>query len=149
MKKTIPSITLRPGNSKQLANWYLFLYTLAFLIISLAPIVGYYKFSLVFLLLLLGYARIQGYRLIPQIEVVEAHIKSSGHAKILLTDGQRISAKLRTDSLVTPWLVLLRFDVRNRWRHPLMILFQDALPEDEMRRLRILLNHGSFHQKGE
>ncbi|MES9850269.1 MAG: protein YgfX [Candidatus Thiodiazotropha sp. L084R] len=149
MRKTIPSIVLRPVKSKQLVTWYLFLYVTTLLIILAAPIDVYYKLPLVVTLLMLSYAQLQGYGLNLQIHVVEAQIKSSGHAKILLTDGRRFSAKLRTDSLVTPWMVLLRFDVRHLWRHPLMVLFRDALPEDEMRRLRILLNHGSFHQNGE
>jgi hypothetical protein len=80
-------------------------------------------------------------------QVVWAEIKSSGRAKIKLDDGRNLRARVRIDSVITPWVILLRFDVKKRWRSPVMVLFMDALPDQEIRHLRILLKHGSFNNR--
>jgi hypothetical protein len=118
-------------------------------VIVIAPIELIYKSILLILLALLSIVRFRGYGFNQRARVIEAQIKSSGRSKLLLADGRRVTASLRKDCVLTPWLILLRFDVRNRWGHTVMVLFQDALPEEEMRQLRILLKHGSYRQNGE
>jgi hypothetical protein len=54
-------------------------------------------------------------------------------------DGRKLLARVRHDTLVTPWLILLRFDLGRGWFHPTLVLTPDTLSEDEMRRLRVLL----------
>lgn len=146
MRNTIPSVVLKPKKSRQLTVWVLILHVTTVLLILAVPLLPQYKIPLVITLLWISYARIKGYRINRYRHVVEAKIRHTGHANIVLADGERVRARLRTDSLMTPWVVLLRFDVKNRWRHPVMLLFRDALADDVMRRLRILLKHGSFHQ---
>jgi hypothetical protein len=108
-----------------------------------------YKSILLIVLTLLTIARFRGYGFNQRARVIEAQIKSSGRSKLLLADGRRITASLRKDCVLTPWLVLLRFNDRNRWGHRVMVLFQDALPEEDMRQLRVLLKHGNYRQNGE
>jgi hypothetical protein len=144
MTNRLPAIYLNPARSRQLVIWYRCIYVLTFVVVISAPIGLTVKISLLTLVLL---TRLPIYKKFTPQQVVRAKIKSSGWSRIVLIDGMKRSARLRADSLVTPWLILLRFDLRGRWRHPVMVLFQDALPEREMRSLRIFLKYGSFVSK--
>ncbi|MCG8018043.1 MAG: hypothetical protein JAY97_17700 [Candidatus Thiodiazotropha sp. 'RUGA'] len=141
MTNRLPTIHLKPAPSKQLVIWLHSLYGVTLLAIISAPIGVTVKLVLLITIVL---TKLPVYSKLTPEQVVEAKIKWNGWSKIALRDGKRQTAKLRTDSLVTPWLILLRFDLRGRWRHPVMVLFRDALPQSEMRSLRILLKHGSF-----
>ncbi|MET0081348.1 MAG: protein YgfX [Candidatus Thiodiazotropha lotti] len=141
MTNRLPKIHLRPAPSRQLVIWHHSLYAMTFLAIISAPIGLTVKILLLAALVL---TKLPFYRMFTPEQVAKAEIKCNGWSKIVLTDGKKQTARLRTDSLVTPWLIILRFDLRGRWRHPVMVLFQDALPPAEMRSLRILLKHGSF-----
>jgi hypothetical protein len=141
MSKRLPAIHLKPGRSRQLVIWHRSLYALTCLAIITAPTGLTVKILLIIALVL---TKLPVYRRLSPQQVEKAVINSNGWSKIVLINGTKHSARLRTDSLATPWLILLRFDVRGRWRHPVMVLFQDALPAAEMRSLRILLKHGAF-----
>lgn len=149
MPTKIPAITVTPKSSRHELLWLYALHATAFIVTLAAPLLLFYKLPLLLLLILLTIARLRGYDFNPATRVVEATIESSGRSKIILGNGRRVAATLRTDSLMTPWLILLRFNVRHRWQHPSMVLFQDALPKEQKRRLCVLLKHGTFHQKGE
>ena len=149
MQSKIPAITLTPKPSRQLAAWYLVIHVSALLVMLSAPVTPAYKLPLLLLIILFGIVRLRGYDVNREAKVMEANIESSGRSRIVLGNGRRVAATLRRDSLMTPWVVLLRFDVRYSWHHPAMVLFQDAIPEEQMRRLRVLLKHGAFHQNGE
>ncbi|MCG7982401.1 MAG: hypothetical protein JAY90_06555 [Candidatus Thiodiazotropha lotti] len=142
MSYRLAAIHIKPGPSRQLMIWHRSLSAMTFLAIITAPIDVALKALLLLILFLL--TRLPVSRKFSPEHVARAEIKSNGWSKIVLADGEKYSARLRTDSLVTPWLILLRFNLRGRWRHPVMVLFQDALPAEEMRNLRILLKHGSF-----
>lgn len=141
MTNRLPKIYLKPVPSRKLGIWLHGLYGVTLLAIISAPIGVKVKIVLLIALVL---TKLPVYRKLTPEQVVQAEIKWNGWSKIALRDGKRQTARLRRDSLVTPWLILLRFDQRGRWRHPVMVLFQDALPQSEMRSLRILLKHGSF-----
>ncbi|MCG7945909.1 MAG: hypothetical protein N0C84_06130 [Candidatus Thiodiazotropha taylori] len=141
MTNRLPAIHLKPAPSRQMFIWLHGLYGVTLLAIITAPIGLTVKIVLLIALVL---TKLPVYRKLTPEQVVQAEIKWNGWSKIVLRDGKRQTARLRRDSLVTPWLILLRFDLRGRWRHPVMVLFQDALPQAEMRSLRILLKHGSF-----
>ncbi|WP_069014519.1 protein YgfX [Candidatus Thiodiazotropha endoloripes] len=141
MTNRLPTIHLRPAASRQWVIWHRSLYAITLLAIVTAPIGMSVKIVLLIALML---TKLPVYRVFIPGQVAKAEIRCNGWSKIVLTDGKKQTARLRTDSLVTPWLIILRFDLRGRWRHPVMVLFQDALPAAEMRSLRILLKHGSF-----
>ncbi|MCG8487970.1 MAG: hypothetical protein MI756_10925 [Chromatiales bacterium] len=141
MTNRLPAIHIKPGPSRQQVIWHRSLYLMTFLAIISASIGLIVKILLLIVLLL---TKLPVYGKFTPEQVIKAVIKGNGWSKIVLADGTKRTARLRTDSLVTPWLILLRFDVRGRWRHPVMVLFQDTLPPTEMRSLRIFLKHGSF-----
>jgi hypothetical protein len=143
MAKTIPPIVLKPEASRIQRLWYDSLHVLVIAAIASAPLAEFKPLLLIVLLVLI-YARYQGYGVDRHNQVIEAKIKESGYCRIKLANGEWVTANLRQDSVLTPWLILLRFNIRNRWRRPVMVLFQDALPDTELRQLRILLKHGSF-----
>jgi hypothetical protein len=142
----IPSITITPLISRQYFRWLLGLYVLTSLIILFAPLAWFYRLVLLSLLIPTGVVQLRDLSQYRPHQVVEATIKSSGRSKVTLGNGRRVKAKLRTDSVVNPWIILLRFDLEQFWRPATMVLFEDALPREQARRLRVLLNHGHFYQ---
>lgn len=63
-------------------------------------------------------------------------------------DGRKLAARIRQDTLITPWLILLRFDLDRGWRQPALLLIPGSLSEDEMRRLRVLLRFSQLNPDG-
>lgn len=57
-----------------------------------------------------------------------------------LRSGEQISGVVRADTLVSPWLVLLNVATASHGKRSLL-LFPDAMPADEHRRLRVLLRY--------
>jgi len=62
------------------------------------------------------------------------------HISLELRDGERISGRMCADTLVSPWLVLLNVATADHGRRSLL-LFPDAMPADDHRRLRVLLRN--------
>jgi hypothetical protein len=62
------------------------------------------------------------------------------HISLELRDGARLSGAVCDDSLVSPWLVLLNVATDGHGRRSLL-LFPDAMPADDHRRLRVLLRN--------
>ncbi|RLW68353.1 MAG: hypothetical protein B6D71_14090, partial [gamma proteobacterium symbiont of Stewartia floridana] len=91
--------------------WLHGLYGVTLLAIITAPIGLTVKIVLLIALVL---TKLPVYRKLTPEQVVQAEIKWNGWSKIVLRDGKRQTARLRRDSLVTPWLILLRFDLRGR-----------------------------------
>jgi hypothetical protein len=114
--------------------------TLAVLI--LAPIPMGAKLPLLGALLaqcLLSHHRLQGSlrHRITQVRIDHEHA-----TRLVFADGRTLRTRLRGDSLITPWLILLRFEGERLLRRPTLLLGRDSLSADEMRRLRILLRCG-------
>jgi hypothetical protein len=127
-----------------MAFWLRSLYLITFLVIVSAPIELNIKTLMLAILFASKWLRDRQLGFFSGGQVVRAEIAGSGRAKIKLNDGRNLRAKLRTDSVITPWVILLRFDVRQRWRGPVMVLFKDALEKREMRQLRIFLKFSNF-----
>lgn len=60
---------------------------------------------------------------------------------ILHLDHEELSGKLSSDTLVTPFLVLLRFQLNRKMRT--VPIFYDAIPSEQFRALRVQLNLNS------
>ncbi|MEJ2620592.1 MAG: hypothetical protein P8163_10100 [Candidatus Thiodiazotropha sp.] len=147
MSHQLPAISLSPRRSRYMLIWVRSLYLLTFLVIASAPIALSVKMLFLVTLLASKWLRTRHLGLFSADQVVWAEIKSSGRARIKLNDGRDLRARVRIDSVITPWVILLRFDVKHRWRSPVMVLFMDALPKQEMHHLRIFLRHGSFNNR--
>ncbi|MBV2121992.1 MAG: hypothetical protein KUF74_11090 [Candidatus Thiodiazotropha sp. (ex Ctena orbiculata)] len=144
MSHQLPPISLSPAASRHRVLWLRSLYLLTFLAIVSAPIAISIKLLLLSLLAVTRWSADRHIGLFRANDVVGAEIKSSGRSRIQLLDGTHFRAQLRRDSVVTPWVILLRFDVKSRWRCLVMVLFMDSLPTEEMRQLRVFLMHSSF-----
>jgi hypothetical protein len=59
---------------------------------------------------------------------------------LVLRNGEQIAGMVRDDTLVTPWLVLLNVATASHGSRSLL-LFPDAMPADDHRRLRVLLRY--------
>jgi len=97
-----------------------------------APVTAAVKLPLLLLLLFHGgcsKARYSG-------GVTEVRLEADGSA--FLGEG-RIKASLRPDTLITPWVILLRFDLPVRRRPFGVLICPDAISAAEMCRLRTLL----------
>ncbi|MCU7904691.1 MAG: hypothetical protein KZQ76_02345 [Candidatus Thiodiazotropha sp. (ex Epidulcina cf. delphinae)] len=149
MQKKMPAVRLIPVPSRQLLLWHLATHALALSVTVFAPLALPDKLLLLSLLALYAFWRLRCGKGVNSRRVIEARIVSSGRSRLTLGDGRRLVAKIRPDSLVTPWLILLRFDSGQGPRRLTMVLFGDALPNEQVRRLRILLKFGGFNQKGQ
>src|SRR5581483_8654179 len=86
--------------------------------------------------------------LLTAVMVDTFHIlRTHTHYQFLVTDGQqwefcsekeRVRGKLRGDSMITAWVMILRLAVPGKRQAVSCVLFPDALPTDVWRRLRVL-----------
>ncbi len=74
--------------------------------------------------------------------ILRLRLDQAGEARLLLADGREWRDRLREDTLITPWLILLRFEGAGPWRHTSLLLGPDSLTDEETRRLRLLLRFG-------
>ena len=139
MGREIPGITLRPRTSRRLALYLFLMHLLAFTILIATPFpfaVRLCVFSALLLHATASYRHLTG---AGSGEIAEVHLESDGRARLTLRNGRQCEAILRSDSLVTPWLLILRFELRNENRNKNLVLVNDALPVEANRRLRVLL----------
>lgn len=133
MDNRLPGIRLRPVPSRQLALALAALHLAVGGAIFAAPVAAAVKLLLLLLLVLHGAcskARYPG-------GVTEVSLEADGNA--VLKESRMLKASLRPDTLITPWVILLRFDLQLR-RRPLGVLIcPDAISAAEMCRLRTLL----------
>jgi hypothetical protein len=96
---------------------------------------------LVALALHVGYSN---YRLSGKFprSVTWVRIDAEHGARLMFADGSQLQTRVRGDSLITPWLILLRFDGGRLLQRPSLLLGRDSLAPYQMRRLRVLLRYG-------
>ncbi|MCU7931309.1 MAG: hypothetical protein KZQ90_10945 [Candidatus Thiodiazotropha sp. (ex Codakia rugifera)] len=147
MRGKIQAVTLLPKPSQKLYIWQLTTHTLALLVTLFAPLILLHKLLLLlFLAMYILYSHRQSQRS-NRNHILKARIEHDGRSRLTMGDGRRLNAKIRTDSVVTPWLILLRFDLKQGWLSPTMVLFEDALPHEQRRQLRVLLKFGGINQE--
>ncbi|MDD5470339.1 MAG: hypothetical protein PHP05_00270 [Sideroxydans sp.] len=64
------------------------------------------------------------------------------HISLILRDGQQLSGRVRADTLVLPWLILLNVATDGHVRRSLL-LFPDGMTAEDHRHLRTLLRHSA------
>ncbi|MEW8507737.1 MAG: protein YgfX [Candidatus Thiodiazotropha sp.] len=148
MSGKIQPITLRPKPSRYLHTWLIAIHLLALPAILFVPMLPWHKSLLLLLLLLQGYLTFLHTRKGSGRRILAARIRPDGRSRITMGDGRKLIARLRHDTLVTPWLVLLRFDPNVGWSHPALLLTQESLSEEEMRQLRVLLRFSQVNHNG-
>jgi hypothetical protein len=142
MSGRLPPIAFQPRPSRQLASLLLCLQGVTLTVLILAPLpVGVRLPLLVGLLVqcLLSHRRFHGS---SRHRITQVRIDHEHAARLVFADGRTLQTRLRGDSLITPWLILLRFEDEHLLRRPTLLLGRDSLAADEMRRLRILLRFG-------
>jgi len=121
-----------------LSGWLVYIVPLAFAIQCLA-------------LLMIGLATI--YTLTDSLHLlpwspVALHVNAKNQLEILRKDGQRFSdVSLRADSIVTPWLTILRFKPQkvSYWQRLFsrsLLILPDSSNAQEFRRLRVWMLWG-------
>jgi hypothetical protein len=141
---TIQSITLQPKPSRQLHAWRLTIHLLAFLTTLSAPLVLWHKLLLLLTLALYGYFSFRQGRRGSGGQIIKVTVTPYGRARMVMGGGQRVMARIRRDSLVTPWLIVLRFDLDRAWLPHSLVLTSDSLGEEQLRELRVLLRFGEL-----
>lgn len=145
MPGKIRAITLQPKPTRILHFWRVAIHLLVFLLILLAPLIAWHKLLLILLLSLHGYLSFRQVRKQSGKQVVTARITPDGRSRLTMGDGRKLLARVRHDTVVTPWVTLLRFDLDRGWFHPTLVLTSDILSEEEMRQLRVLLRFSQFN----
>jgi hypothetical protein len=146
MHARLPPITFQPRSSRQLRLLLSTLQGLTLLVLMLAPITLIWRTTLflgflVFVVLSQRPFDSASRRTITQVSIDDQHTVS-----LRFADGRRIKTRLRGDSLVTPWLLVLRFEAVARLHRQTLLLGRDSLAGEEMRRLRILLRFGRLDE---
>lgn len=146
MHRAIPGITIRPLASQQLTICLVGIHLIVFAVLIAAPMPITPRLMLLASLVLHAG---NNYRLLRGAcpgNIVEAHIESDGRTSLTLGDGQKLRSSLRPDTLVTPWVLVLRFDTGDRFCNKNLVIFNDALSGEERRLLRVLLRFARLGQ---
>jgi hypothetical protein len=115
------------------------IHLLALLTTLFAPVGLWFKIVLLMALALYSY-----YTLGPGSgkggrQIVKVTITPYGRARLITGDGRKQTARIRQDSLVTPWLVIVRFDLERGWLPVSLLLTPDTVGDERLRQLRVLL----------
>jgi hypothetical protein len=71
--------------------------------------------------------------------IIKATLTPYGRARMVMGDGRRHTARIRQDSLVTPWLVIVRFDLMAGGLPVSLLLTPETVTDEQLRQLRVLL----------
>jgi hypothetical protein len=139
LRNRLPGIKLRPAISRQLAIALLLLHMAAAIAILLDPVSTNIKLMLLLLLLIHGFWSHRYFLTRHAGRIVQAQLDGDGNGLLHWRDGRQCKAILRADTLLTSWIIVLRFDLQQR-RFPVsLLLCPDAITRAENRRLRTLL----------
>ena len=80
---------------------------------------------------------------------VALHVNSDNTLTLMLGNGRQLLATLCRDSVVTPYLTVVNFKVKDvpifmRWLSPHLVLLPDMLDQEMYRQLRVWLRWGNF-----
>ncbi|MET0065476.1 MAG: protein YgfX [Candidatus Thiodiazotropha sp.] len=140
----LPSLNIEPESSRLRRIWWLLLYLVAGASVALSGLSWGTRGGLFAILLLSGVIHHRRQRFSSPSEVVRVVLTASGWCRLYMAGGRQRKARLRGDSFVSPWLIVLRFDLPQGQGRPSLVLFRDALDQDRMRRLRIILGYIRF-----
>jgi hypothetical protein len=139
---------MSPRPSRQLTLILRGLQLITAVVLVLAPIHLALKLLLLSGLLLQGvvsYQRLHGRSPhLPQQVLIDGEYR----VRLVYADGRIAQTRLRTDSVISPVMLLLRFEGEGWWRQTSLLLGPDSLSADEQRRLRVLLRFGGSASDG-
>jgi hypothetical protein len=139
-------ITFQPQASRQLRLLLLCLQGLTFIVLILAPLTLLWRVVLILSVLVLSVLAQRRFDTTSGRRITQVRIDDQHSARLCYADGRRLETRLRQDSLVIPWLIVLRFDGESVLRRQTLLLGWDSLADEEMRRLRILLRFGRLNR---
>ncbi len=142
MDTRLPTITFQPRASRQLRLLLLCLQGLTLIVLILAPLTLLWRAVLILSLLLLSVLAQHRFDTASGRHIIQVAIDDQHTVRLRYADGRRLETRLRQDSLVIPWLIVLRFEGESVLRRQTLLLGRDSLADEEMRRLRILLRFG-------
>jgi hypothetical protein len=149
MINQLAPLTLYPRPSRELIRLLSLIQALTLVVVLCAPIPLNFMLLLLSAFLLQVLASQRRLRGLTRDRIIGLHIDHAHSSHLTLTDGRELETRLRGDSLVTPWLILLRFEGEGLLRRPSLLLGRDSLNKCEMRHLRILLRFGGVSSKAE
>jgi hypothetical protein len=79
-------------------------------------------------------------------QIIKVTVTPYGRARMVMEGGQKLRAKIRQDSFVTPWLIVLRFDLDRGWPPHSLVLTSDTIDEEQLRQLRVLLRFSDCYK---
>ena len=146
MSGTIQPITLQPKSSQHLHSWRVVIHLLALLTTLLAPLDTGLKLLLLLVLALHGYFSFQQGRMGSGRTIRKVTIAPGGRVRLIMDDGRKQMARIRKDTLVSSWLVVMRFDLDRGWLPLSLVLTSETISEEQMRQLRVLLRFSEIRQ---
>ncbi|MET0026244.1 MAG: protein YgfX [Candidatus Thiodiazotropha sp.] len=139
MSNNLPPLSIAPEFSRLQAGWWSALYLGSAVAIFSAGFSRLTELAILALLLFSGVFSYRRSKMVSPHRVVRVTLTASGWCRLVMENGRQRKARLRGDSFVSPWVIVLRFDLPQRRGRPGLVVFRDALPGDQLRRLRIIL----------
>ncbi|MET0088887.1 MAG: protein YgfX [Candidatus Thiodiazotropha sp.] len=139
MSNDLPPLSIAPESSRLRTAWWSALYLSSAVAILSAGFSWVTELAILTLLFLSGVLTYRRSQLVSPHRVVRVTLTASGWCRLVMENGRQRKARLRGDSFVSPWVIVLRFDLPQRRGRPGLVVFRDALPGDQLRRLRIIL----------
>jgi len=146
MRNRLPGIRLRPAISHRLGVVLTLLHVVAAIAILVAPVSSILKLLLLLLLLIHAFWNYHSFFKLHANSIVQVQLEGDDSALLLWGDGRESKAMLRADTLLTPWVIVLRFDLLQRRLPVNLLLCSDAIPRAENCRLRTLLRFVLLNQ---
>jgi hypothetical protein len=143
---TIQSITLQPKPSRQLHVWRLTIHLLACLTTLFAPLILWHKLMLLLALGLYSYVSFRRLGRGSGRQIMKITVTPFGRARMVMKGGQKLRARIRQDSFVTPWMIVLRFDLDRGWLPQSLVLTSDTISDEQLRQLRVLLRFSDCYK---
>ena len=142
MGSALPPVTVSPCPSRRFTLILRGLYLTTAAVLVFAPIPIPVKICLLSGLLLhavVSYRRQHGR---SSAQPQQVRLDDEYRLRLVHTDGRVIKTRLRADTVITPFALLLRFEGSGWWTDSSLLLWADSLSADELRRLRVLLRFG-------
>lgn len=142
MGSTLPPVTVSPCPSRRFTLILRGLQLITGGVLVFAPIPLPEKIFLLSGLLLhtvVSYRRQHG---LSSAQPRQVRLDHEQGVRLVYNDGGVIKTRLRAESVITPFALLLRFEGTGWRTHSSLLLWADSLSADELRRLRVLLRFG-------
>jgi hypothetical protein len=140
MRNTLPAMVIRPGVSRYQRHFLTALHLLVLIGLLLAPLETRPRLILLTVLSLHGVFIFWRYYSAHSERVVELKLEANGEVMLTLDKGQIKRGRISDETVVTPWLFILRIETPpRRYRKESLLLWPDMLPADQLRQLRVLL----------